>query len=204
MFRTAASGFTPASCGGEPTAQNRSFGGRLGIALLPCRHSAAHAKCQTPPLFLPFASIRMTSNKQHAARALELARVVFMIGAGATVSLEHHKYERIPGTNRSVRFDRGDPGKCTEDHAHIFAQRGGQGTELFSVNCNGTGHDGSRGEVVPKKVADFLQQRGYRIPANLTLESIDFEVVEPGGWGIVVVLDTEPPLDSNRPAWLDW
>lgn len=186
-----------------PQACNAMTASRQDKLLLPCRHSAAHAKCQTTH-FLPFASVRMTSNNQRAARALELAKEVFMIGAGTTVSLEHLKYERIPGTNRSVRFDRGDPSKRTEDHAHIFAQRNGQGTELFSVNCTGTGHDGSRGTVMPKKVADFLQQRGYRIPANLTLESIDFEVAESDGWGIVVVLDTEPLLDSKRPAWLDW
>ncbi|WP_186031417.1 hypothetical protein [Burkholderia gladioli] len=146
----------------------------------------------------------MTAINRRVARALTLAKEVFVIGAAATISLEHFTYERIPGTNRSVRFDRGDPDKRTKDHAHIFAKQGGQGAELFSVNYDGTGHDGSRGTVVPKKIADFLLQRNYRIPDNLTLESIDLDAVELGDWEIFVVLDSDPPLESNRPAWLDW
>ncbi len=146
----------------------------------------------------------MKPQNTRIARALELAKDVFILGEAQVISLEGFPYERISGTNRSIRFDKGDPAKNTKHHAHIFAQQNGKGGELFSVNCDGTGHDGSKGKAVPKKVAEFLRKRDYKIADNLALESIDLEAVELGGWEIVIVAEADTPAKPNRPAYLDW
>ena len=50
----------------------------------------------------------------------------------------------------------------------------------YSVNVNGKGHDGSSGKTIPARHADYLRGQGYKVPLNLTLESIDFENFAPG------------------------
>ncbi len=130
---------------------------------------------------------------------------VHILGNENVVSLEHHTYRRVPGTTRSARFDAGDPGKNTKNHVHIFAMPDGKGKELLAVNCDGTGHDGHRGAVVPRKVAKFLESDyGFRIPPNLTLEGIALDEVEAGGYLVLIVIDDGPDSRSARPAYMDW
>lgn len=90
-----------------------------------------------------------------------------------SITLEHEKYKNIPGTNSSVRQDKGNTNTKTQDHAHVYAKRNGGGKELYSVNLDGSGHDGSSGKSIPSSHADFLRSLGYEIPVNLVLESIE-------------------------------
>jgi hypothetical protein len=47
------------------------------------------------------------------------------------------------------------------NHYHVF--KGKNGPELFSVNMDGTGHDGSSGAKVGKKPATYLRNQGVNI-----------------------------------------
>lgn len=52
---------------------------------------------------------------------------------------ESARYQDIPKTQMSVRFDKGNTHTLTQDHAHIFASPKGKGKDLYSVNKDGTG-----------------------------------------------------------------
>ena len=99
-----------------------------------------------------------------------------------TISLEHHTYKRIPGTNNSYREDKPSANKNTQRHAHVYAKRNGGGKELYSVNLSGTGHDGSSGIVIPNSHADFLRDEGYNIPLTNSLESISIDLSKNDGY----------------------
>jgi len=81
-------------------------------------------------------------------------------------------YQGVPKTQMSVRFDNGNTNTMTQGHAHVFARPNGQGKQLFAVNIDGTGHDGSSGAAIPKKVGAFLQTKGYTIHPNFVVESM--------------------------------
>lgn len=85
---------------------------------------------------------------------------------------ESADYQRVPRTQMSVRFDSGNTNTKTQDHAHVFARLNGQGKQLFAVNVDGSGHDGSSGAPIPKKVGEFLKTKGYVIPVNFVVESM--------------------------------
>ncbi len=65
----------------------------------------------------------------------------------------------------------------TQRHAHVYARPNGGGEQIYSVNLDGSGHDGSSGTVIPKNHADHLRGLGFTIPGNLTLESLDFDTL---------------------------
>lgn len=88
---------------------------------------------------------------------------------------ESADYQRVPKTQMSVRFDSGNTNTKTQDHAHVFARLNGQGKQLFAVNIDGTGHDGSSGAPIPKRVGQFLQTKGYVIPVNFVVESMSLD-----------------------------
>ena len=100
---------------------------------------------------------------------------------------EGARYQKVPGTQMSARFDSGNTNTLTQDHAHIFARPNGQGKELYSVNKSGTGHDGSSGQAISPKVASFLKSQGYRIPDNLVLESLDLSAVLEDRYVLIVL-----------------
>ena len=92
---------------------------------------------------------------------------------------ESNEYKQIPRTQMSARFDKGNTNTLTQDHAHIFAKPNGQGKQLLAINIDGTGHDGSSGKAIPKKVGDFLKTKGYVVPLNYVVESISiYEALE--------------------------
>jgi hypothetical protein len=91
-----------------------------------------------------------------------------------SVALEHQTYKSIPGTQNSFRIDPANTNTMTQRHAHVYARQAGGGKELYSVNMDGTGHDGSTGTVIPVKHANCFRGLGFDIPANLTLESLDY------------------------------
>jgi len=102
---------------------------------------------------------------------------------------ESNDYQRIPKTQMSARFDKGDTNKSTKDHAHIFAKQNGQGKQLLAINIDGTGHDGSSGKTIPKKVGDFLKTNGYIVPLNYVVESISISEALEDTFIILIVFE---------------
>lgn len=96
-----------------------------------------------------------------------------------SISLEHHTYKDIPGTRNSLRIDPQNTNTLTQRHAHVYAKPKGRGNQIYSVNMDGSGHDGSSGTVIPANHADYLRSVGFTIPGNLSLESLDFESLSP-------------------------
>ena len=92
-----------------------------------------------------------------------------------SLALEHYTYKNIPGTKNSLRLDPQNTNTMTQRHAHVYAKPKGGGKELYSVNMDGSGHDGSSGKVIPASHAEHLRSLGFNIPDNLSLESLDFE-----------------------------
>ena len=85
---------------------------------------------------------------------------------------EHQTYKNIPGTKNSYREDPGNTNTMTSKHSHVYARQKGMGSQLYSVNIDGSGHDGSSGIEIPSTHADFFRNRGYNIPGNNILESL--------------------------------
>jgi len=108
---------------------------------------------------------------------------------GLTVALEHFTYKSIPGTQNSFRIDAQNTTTKTLKHAHVYAKPNGGGKQLYSVNIDGTGHDGSSGVVIPVKHADHLRGLGFVIPSNLTLESLDFAQLNPEDYEICILTE---------------
>lgn len=85
---------------------------------------------------------------------------------------EHHKYKNIPGTKNSYREDPGNTNTLTSKHSHVYAKPKGRGSELYSVNIDGSGHDGSSGTEIPSSHAEFFRSKGYNIPNDNILEGL--------------------------------
>ena len=107
-----------------------------------------------------------------------------------TVALEHQTYKQIPGTNNSFREDPPNTNTKTQRHAHVYAKRSGGGKELYSVNLDGSGHDGSSGITIPKSHAEFLRGKGYEIPPTCTLESITLDPSVDHGYELIILEDS--------------
>lgn len=84
---------------------------------------------------------------------------------------EHHTYKRIPGTRSSYREDPPHT-NISLRHSHSYADVDGKGKQLYSVNIDGSGHDGNSGAEIPAAHADFFRNKGYKIPTSNVLESI--------------------------------
>ena len=85
---------------------------------------------------------------------------------------EHQTYKNIPGTTNSYREDPGNTNSMTNKHSHVYAKPKGKGSQIYSVNINGSGHDGSSGIEIPSSHAAFFKDKGYSIPDNNILESL--------------------------------
>lgn len=102
---------------------------------------------------------------------------------------ESNDYQRIPKTQMSARFDKGNTNTLTKDHAHVFAKPNGLGKQLFAINVDGTGHDGSSGTAIPKKVGEFLITNGYAIPLNYVVESMSLSAALKDTFIIFIVFE---------------
>lgn len=69
------------------------------------------------------------------AEASSLSEKVSLLGLEYIA--ESADYQRIPKTQMSVRFDKGNTNTLTKDHAHVFAKLNGQGKQLLAVNIDG-------------------------------------------------------------------
>lgn len=116
--------------------------------------------------------------------------------------LEHLTYKNIPGTKNSYRLDAGNTNTLTKKHAHVYAKQKGGGSELYSVNIDGSGHDGYSGTQIPKRHADYLTTIGFQIPGNLTLESLSVDRLTTDLFEIFTLKDIEE--DIEKPAWTRW
>jgi len=84
---------------------------------------------------------------------------------------EHQTYRRIPGTHNLYREDSGNTNTMTSKHSHVYAKSGN--SQIYSVNIDGSGHDGYSGTEIPKAHADFFRSKGYNISADNILESLE-------------------------------
>jgi len=106
-----------------------------------------------------------------------------------TLALEHEVYKRIPGTANSYRQDSAKTSKQPQRHSHVYAKLNGGGKELYSVNFDGSGHDGSSGATIPSAHADFFRSKGYDIPLTNALESLSLEQINDGTYSLVLLED---------------
>ncbi|MDD2949968.1 MAG: hypothetical protein PHU29_04205 [Sulfuricurvum sp.] len=100
---------------------------------------------------------------------------------------EHHVYQNIPGTKNSFREDPTNTSSMTLKHAHVYAKPKGMGKELYSVNINGTGHDGSSGKEIPNSHADYFRDKGYQIKNDNILESLLLNNLEPDEYELFIL-----------------
>lgn len=91
---------------------------------------------------------------------------------------EHQLYKRIPGSRSSYREDPGNSNTMTIKHSHVYGRPNGKGAQLYAVNWDGSGHDGSSGRLIPNAHADYFRSRGYAIPDTNILECFDIDALE--------------------------
>jgi hypothetical protein len=101
-------------------------------------------------------------------------RKAFLANVGL---FEHQVYKQIPGAKNSYRQDAGNTSTMTQKHAHVYAKLQGKGNQLYSVNFDGTGHDGASGKEIPSSHASHLRSLGYAIPDTNILENISFKTI---------------------------
>lgn len=104
---------------------------------------------------------------------------------------EHNIYRRIDGTKNSYRQDTGNTNSMTLTHSHVYAKQNGKGKELYSVNIDGTGHDGNKGKEIPKNHADFFRNKGYEIKPDNILESLILESISNNDYQILILEERE-------------
>jgi hypothetical protein len=100
---------------------------------------------------------------------------------------EHEVYKRLPGTQNSFRSDPGNTNTMTLRHSHVYAKLKGRGGELYAVNIDGSGHDGSSGMAIPATHADFFRSKGYAIPETNILESLDQDSLQEDKFTLIVL-----------------
>lgn len=100
---------------------------------------------------------------------------------------EHETYKNIPGIKNSYREDPANTNTMTQKHAHVYAKPKGKGGQLYSVNIDGSGHDGSSGIEIPKTHATFFRDKGYDIDVNNILESTELSILDPNVFELIIV-----------------
>jgi hypothetical protein len=102
---------------------------------------------------------------------------------------EHEVYKRVSGAQSSFREDPGNTNTMTLRHSHVFAKPKGRGGQLYAVNIDGSGHDGSSGTAIPASHADFFRSKGYSIPDTNILEMLDPDELQEDQFLLMVLLD---------------
>ncbi|WP_431475210.1 hypothetical protein RVM24_07685 [Marinobacter sp. KM021] len=104
---------------------------------------------------------------------------------------EHKTYKNIPGTKCSYREDPANTNTMTQKHAHTYAKPKGRGRQLYSVNLDGSGHDGSSGTEIPRAHADYFRAKGYEIDTSNILESLDLLKLKPEDFELITLLEQD-------------
>lgn len=100
---------------------------------------------------------------------------------------EHETYKLVPGTKNSYRTDSGNTNKKTIKHSHVYAKPKGGGSELYSVNIDGSGHDGSSGKAMSSLHADYFRSLGYEIKPNNILECLELGEIDESTYTLVLL-----------------
>jgi hypothetical protein len=100
---------------------------------------------------------------------------------------EHKVYKLIPGTKNSYREDSGNTNTRTLQHSHTYAKPKGKGSQLYAVNIDGSGHDGSSGIEIPSSHADYFRSIGYRIASTNILESLFIEDINKDDFELILL-----------------
>jgi hypothetical protein len=87
--------------------------------------------------------------------------------------LEYETYKNIPGSKNSYRQDPGNINTKTQKHVHVYAKPKGKGKEIYSVNVDGSGHDGYSGTEIPASHGRYFRSKGYDIKPDNIIEWID-------------------------------
>lgn len=90
------------------------------------------------------------------------------------VLVEAYVNKRIPGTKGKtyqVHLPYGEQKPGHLKHIHIYAKNG---KELYSVNNDGTAHDGYHGVQIPDDEANFFRSKGFAIPDSNIIECLSF------------------------------
>lgn len=103
---------------------------------------------------------------------------------------EYEVYRLIPGTKNSYRQDSGNTNTLTQQHSHVFAKSHGKVAQLYAVNIDGSGRDGSSGTAISSLHADYFRSLGYSIPTNNILESIGSTRLELGDYTVLILDDS--------------
>ena len=85
--------------------------------------------------------------------------------------LEHNIYQRFGDTKSYYRLDKANNAPGQQRHIHVFKDNKGR-TQLFSINFDGTNHDGSQRQLTAKE-QDALTALGIPVPPNGLLECED-------------------------------
>ena len=100
--------------------------------------------------------------------------------------LEYEKYKDIPGTANSYRPDPANTSTKTQKHVHVYAKPKGKGEEIYSVNLDGSGHDGYSGTQIPKSHADYFRKKNFKIKKDNILEWITPKTVSSFSFYIIL------------------
>lgn len=95
--------------------------------------------------------------------------------------LEHTIYQRFGDTKLYYRLDKANNAPGQQRHIHVFKDDKGR-IQLFSINFDGTKHDGSRHQLTSKEQS-ALTALGIPVPLNGLLECEDI------GSGKMLLLD---------------
>lgn len=102
---------------------------------------------------------------------------------------EHKLYQNFPGEKTSYRIDPCNTSTMTQRHAHIFAKPEGQGRQLYAVNVDGSGHDGSSGIEISGSHAEFLRGEGFAVPMTNILEQLDPVKLNEGRYSLILLAE---------------
>jgi hypothetical protein len=84
---------------------------------------------------------------------------------------EHQVYKPISGTRDRYREDSANTNTHTLLHSHVYA--GNTKKQLYAVNVDGSGHDGSSKKQISAAHAKFFRKNGYSIRPDNILEVLD-------------------------------
>lgn len=87
--------------------------------------------------------------------------------------LEHNIYQKFGDTKLYYRLDKANNAPGQQRHIHVFKDNKGR-LQLFSINCDGTKHDGSKRQLSSKEQS-ALTSLGIPIPPNGLLECEEWD-----------------------------
>lgn len=85
--------------------------------------------------------------------------------------LEHNIYQKLGDTKLYYRLDKANNAPGQQRHIHVFKDDKGR-IQLFSINFDGTKHDGSKRQLNSKEQS-ALTALGIPVPPNGLLECED-------------------------------